>query len=70
MKKKKFVCGWLPARVKGQKNINGQTHVFGNQLSCNQVFSGWESIQFVFFQLKIQPIRFRGAGKSANQVYI
>ncbi len=65
----KIVCMWLSgSRVKGQTNINGQSDIFAIRLSSNQVSKGWEFSQSDFEGLRVQPIRFRGAGNSANQV--
>ena len=66
MKKNEFVCVCLS----GQRSKKHQwsTDVFAIQLSSNQVSRGWEFNQSGFEGLGIQPIRFWGAGSSANQV--
>ncbi len=73
-----YVCIYVCVRVKGQKNINGQSNVSlyssrairfrGARSSANQVSRGSEFSQSGFEGLVIRPIRFRGAGNSANQI--
>jgi hypothetical protein len=48
----------VAVRVKGQKNINGQSDVFGILFKANQVFWSWGFSQSGFEGLGIQPIRF------------
>jgi hypothetical protein len=73
-----YVCIYVCVRVKGQKNINGQSNVSlyssrairfrGARSSANQVLRASEISQSSFERLGIQLIRFRGAGNSTNQV--
>jgi len=60
---------WLSgSKVKGKKNINGQSDVFAIQLSFKQVLKSWEFSQSDFEGLRIQPIKLWGAGGSANHM--
>jgi hypothetical protein len=50
---RKILNAFAFARVKGQKNVNGQSDVFTMQISPNQVFRGWKFSQSGAFALPL-----------------